>query len=98
MEQQGEAVAQLTNQSTELLSDDVCSRHGPAAELWEQVCGNWNGFMGVLEWENERLGVSVPQISELEDMWAGEEEVLRQSLCDVEEKVSESLLSPRLCL
>ena len=44
--------------------------------------------MAVLEWKNERLGVSVPQISELEDMWAGEEEVLRQSLCDVEEKVS----------
>ena len=41
MEQQGEALAQLTNQSAELLSGDVCSRHGPAAELREQVCGNW---------------------------------------------------------
>ena len=44
MEQQGEALAQLTNQSAELLSGDVCSRHGPADELKEQVCGN--GGMG----------------------------------------------------
>ena len=49
MEQQGEALAQLTNQSAELLSGDVCNQHGPAAELREQVRDlGWNG--GMTEW------------------------------------------------
>ena len=105
MEQQGEALAQLTNQSAELLSGDVCNKHGPAAELREQVCDlGWNG--GMTEWVfwsgemtewvywNERMGmkVSVLQVSELEDMWAGEEQLLRHSLSDVEEKVTSLFL------
>ena len=79
MEQRGEALVQLTNQSAELLSHDVCSKHHPATELMEQVSK---------EWGNEGMGISVLQISELEDMWAGEEQVLRHTLNDVEEKVS----------
>ena len=54
----------------------------------------WNGGTGVLEWENGCIGIGeleneclYIQISELEDMWAGEEELLRHSLSDVVEKV-----------
>ena len=54
MEQQGACLAELTNQSVELLSHDICSRHQSAEELREQVCGNES----MREWENGNLCVS----------------------------------------